>query len=357
MAVECGVRAASRFASQLVAWFRVNKRDLPWRRTRDPYAIWVSEVMLQQTQVKTVIPYWERWMRELPMILSLARAKPERVLKLWEGLGYYSRARNLQKAAQQIVATHGGIFPNSYEAILELSGIGRYTAGAIASIAFGLATPIVDGNVARVLARYLGLRGDPKSRDASAALWESAERLVRAAREQDACRELNEGLMELGATICVPTQPNCAACPISARCFAFNNDATSRFPEIAPRKKSEVRIFRAALIRVGEKILLRQRGDGDVNGGFWELPNLEAKDESAVETLRTLVRKPKINFTRLCDVKHTIMNHRITTEVFEVDGVGVCRGKLFGIRELAALPLVSAHRKALVKAGYLNSLI
>lgn len=357
MAVECGVRAASRFASQLVTWFRVNKRDLPWRRTRDPYAIWVSEVMLQQTQVKTVIPYWDRWMRELPTIQSLARAKGERVLKLWEGLGYYSRARNLQKAAQQIVAMHGGIFPNSYEAILELPGIGRYTAGAIGSIAFGLPTPIVDGNVARVLARYLGLGGDPKSRETSVALWESAERLVRAAREQDACRELNEGMMELGATICVPTKPNCGACPVSSRCFAFKNDATARFPEIAPRRKSETRIFRAALITVGEKILLRQRVEGEVNGGFWELPNMEVKGEPPAETLHALIGKAKLSFTRLCDVKHTIMSHRITTEVFEVNGARFDGGKLFGMRELSAIPLVSAHRKALLKTGYLKSLI
>ncbi|HUS35334.1 MAG TPA: A/G-specific adenine glycosylase [Verrucomicrobiae bacterium] len=350
------MRAASRFASQLVTWFRVNKRDLPWRCTRDPYAIWVSEVMLQQTQVKTVIPYWERWMRELPTIQSLARIKPERVLKLWEGLGYYSRARNLQKAAQQIVAKHGGIFPNSYEAILELPGIGRYTAGAIGSIAFGLPTPIVDGNVARVRTRYLGLRGDPKSRETSAALWESAEKLVSAAREQNACRELNEGLMELGATICLPNQPNCGVCPVSSRCFAFKNDATARFPEVARRKKSETRIFRAALITVGDKILLRQREDGSVNGGFWELPNLEAKGESPSESLHLLVGKPKFNFTRLCDVKHTIMNHRITTEVFALYGAGAEVGKLFGVSNLNAMPLVSAHRKALVKLGYLKSL-
>src|SRR3954465_332219 len=154
----------------LLHWFDKNARDLPWRRTRDPYAIWISEVMLQQTQVKTVIPYWERWMRELPTVARLAKAKPERVLKLWEGLGYYSRARNLQKAAQLIIAEHDRVFPREFEKVLDLPGIGRYTAGAICSIAFGAPKPIVDGNVARVLARYLGIRGDPKSSETNAAL-------------------------------------------------------------------------------------------------------------------------------------------------------------------------------------------
>src|SRR5690349_4448454 len=192
----------------LLAWFAANARELPWRRTKDPYAIHVSEIMLQQTQVKTVIPYWERWMRELPTIEALAKAKPDRVLKLWEGLGYYSRARNLQKAAQLILAGHDGVFPGDLEKILGLPGIGPYTAGAISSIAFGLPAPIVDGNVTRVLARYLGIRGDPKSRETKNALWEAAGRLVNAAHDLNACGDFNEALMELGATVCLPHQPD-----------------------------------------------------------------------------------------------------------------------------------------------------
>src|SRR5687767_5339189 len=176
--------------------------------------------MLQQTQVKTVIPYWQRWMREMPTIEALASAKEHRVLKLWEGLGYYSRARNLQKAAQMIVRESGGVFPKAYEEILELPGVGRYTAGAIGSIAFGLAAPIVDGNVARVLTRYLGIVGDPKSRATREELWQAAAKLVRAT---EACGDLNEGLMELGATICLPTKPECARCPVRMRCYALKN--------------------------------------------------------------------------------------------------------------------------------------
>ena len=336
-AIECGVRAAARFASQLIAWFSEKKRDLPWRRTRDPYAIWVSEIMLQQTQVKTVIPYWERWMRELPTVAALAGAKEERVLKLWEGLGYYSRARNLQKAARMIVEK-GGVFPRTHEEILELPGVGRYTAGAIGSIAFGLATPIVDGNVARVLTRYLGIFGNPKSRATSEALWEAAGKLVRAA---EARGDLNEGMMELGATVCLPSNPECGRCPVRMKCFAFKNGAVERLPEMAARVAAKRKVERVAVVVKGGKILLRKRADGVVNAGFWELPAVEESE----------------GLKRLCDVKHTIMNYRITTELFAIEGGKWSRCKLFNISDLSRVPLVSAHRKGLVKAGYLKSLV
>src|SRR5437868_2047191 len=162
----------------LLKWFGEAARDLPWRRTRDPYAIWISEIMLQQTQVKTVLPYWERWMRSLPDIESLAKARMETIHKLWEGLGYYTRVRNLQKAAQVIMEIHGGKFPRDFEAVLALPGIGRYTAGAICSIAFNQPTPILDGNVIRVLTRVFGIAENPKEKGANAKLWDLAEKLV-----------------------------------------------------------------------------------------------------------------------------------------------------------------------------------
>jgi A/G-specific adenine glycosylase len=350
------VRAASRFASQLIAWFRENKRDLPWRRTRDPYAIWISEIMLQQTQVKTVIPYWERWMRELPTIASLAKAKEERALKLWEGLGYYSRSRNAQRAARQIVARHNGVFPNRFEDILALPGIGRYTAGAIGSIAFGLAAPIVDGNVTRVLARFLGLRGDPKSKETNAALWSAAERLVKAAYEFGACGDLNEALMELGATVCLPKEPKCAACPVQEKCFARMNAMASELPEVSARVPAERRLFRAALVRVGDRILVRQRPPGVVNSGFWELPNIEVGTESPKRSFAKLFGCADLKFNRLCDVKHTITRFRITLEIFEVFAKLQSNCKLLKAREISVLPLVNAHRRALEKCGYLNGL-
>ena len=165
----------------LLEWFSQNARDLPWRRTQDPYAIWISEIMLQQTQVKKVIPYWQHWMRELPTVQSLARARPEKVLKLWEGLGYYTRARNLQTAARMIVARHGGHFPERFEDVLALPGIGRYTAGAICSIAFNQPMPVLDGNVTRVLCRIFGMAGNPREQKTNARLWSLAGTLVRQA--------------------------------------------------------------------------------------------------------------------------------------------------------------------------------
>ena len=168
----------NRLVPALLGWFAQNARDLPWRRIHDPYAIWVSEIMLQQTQVKTVIPYWKRWMRELPTIEAVAKARSEKIHKLWEGLGYYTRARNLQKAAKQIMEKHGGTFPHNFDDVLALPGIGRYTAGAICSIAFNQPTPILDGNVIRVLTRVFGIGKNPREKKTNAQLWQLAEELV-----------------------------------------------------------------------------------------------------------------------------------------------------------------------------------
>jgi A/G-specific adenine glycosylase len=172
-----------RLARKWIRWFDQHARDLPWRRTRDPYAVWISEIMLQQTQVKTVIPYYERWMRALPTVGDFARARPERVLKLWEGLGYYRRVRLAQAAARLIMEKHAGRFPESFDEVLALPGVGRYTAGAICSIAFNQPAPILDGNVIRVLSRLLGIAGDPRSKTVNAKLWRAAEELVIAGGE------------------------------------------------------------------------------------------------------------------------------------------------------------------------------
>jgi A/G-specific adenine glycosylase len=227
---------------RLLEWYPKNARDLPWRRTNDPYCVFVSEIMLQQTQVKTVVPYWERWMRELPTVASLARAKPERIHKLWEGLGYYTRVRNMQKAAQIIVGEHGGAFPSRFEEVLRLPGIGRYTAGAICSIAFGQPTPILDGNVLRVLTRLFGIGGNPRDKQVNRELWRLAEELVRAAGQvvigkgkagsRSPCSLLNQGLMELGALVCTPRQPQCGVCPVAGCCTAWKEGRVERLPEI-----------------------------------------------------------------------------------------------------------------------------
>src|SRR5258707_674998 len=242
------VSKVRRLVPLLLNWFSTNARDLPWRRTRDPYAIWVSEIMLQQTQVKTVIPFWSRWMRELPTIEAAAKAPSSKIHKLWEGLGYYTRVRNLQKAAQIIVEKHGGKFPENFDEVLALPGIGRYTAGAICSIAFNQPTPILDGNVIRVLARLFGIKGDPREKKTNAKLWRIAQHLVnsvqhkfRSSRRKEAhsafgrqdqslltsaattpnnCSHLNQSLMELGALICTPKNPRCSDCPLKSKCVA-----------------------------------------------------------------------------------------------------------------------------------------
>jgi A/G-specific adenine glycosylase len=247
----------------LLTWFTTAARDLPWRRTCDPYAIWVSEIMLQQTQVKTVIPYWERWMRELPTIKSLARAKPEKIHKLWEGLGYYTRVRNMQKAAQQIVVEHNGQFPENYDAILALSGIGPYTAGAVASIAFNQPTPILDGNVIRVLTRLHGISEDPREKKTNTHLWDLAKDLVQHAtrntQHPSPCSHLNQSLMELGALICTPRQPKCEACPLNKLCIAAKTGRQEQLPNLGKRAAPTARRFLAFVIERDGKFLVRQR--------------------------------------------------------------------------------------------------
>ena len=222
-------KSANRLAGKIIAWFAKNARDLPWRRIRDPYAIWISEIMLQQTQIKTVIPYWERWMKHLPTVTSLATADDQHVLKLWEGLGYYTRARNLQKAARLICEKHSAIFPRAFDDILALPGVGRYTAGAIASIAYGDLAPIIDGNVIRVLSRQFVLEGDPKSPANQTRLWNLSTQLVTASNSPSA---LNQGLMELGATICTPREPQCPGCPIRRTCAALRLTRVHDFPQL-----------------------------------------------------------------------------------------------------------------------------
>src|SRR6266404_3812291 len=215
------------FHRDLLRWYRRQHRQLPWRATRDPYRIWVSEVMLQQTRVDTVLPYYARWLRAFPTIRALAQARADRVLKLWEGLGYYSRARNLHRAAQTVVREYGGKLPRTAEGLRQLPGIGRYTAGAIASIAFDERTPLVDGNVARVFARIFAIRANVKSPRTLDCLWNLAENLL----PDTNAGEFNQALMELGALVCTPVNPRCAACPMRRVCLAKARGLVDRLPD------------------------------------------------------------------------------------------------------------------------------
>jgi A/G-specific adenine glycosylase len=352
----------------LLDWFSKNARDLPWRRTQDPYAIWVSEIMLQQTQVKTVIPYWERWMRELPTIESLAKAKPEKIHKLWEGLGYYTRVRNMQKAAQEIVKSssrrkealafsaekrleppHVGChaFPDNFEDVLALPGIGRYTAGAICSIAFNQPTPILDGNVIRVLTRVFGISENPREKKTNQLLWQLAGELVsraqdaksatakkslrtsRPLREPNSCSALNQSLMELGALICTPREPKCSVCPIAKHCFAFQKNRVDEFPNMEKRPAATARRFAAFVVECDGKFLVQQRPEGVVNAHLWEFPNVELNGEpvNPSASVNELFGFTPKEVNSLCTIKHSITRYRITVEAFRIGAPSTCSAR------------------------------
>ncbi|MCS7055542.1 MAG: A/G-specific adenine glycosylase [Thermoflexales bacterium] len=261
-------------ASRLLHWFDRNKRDLPWRREpRDPYHVWLSEVMLQQTQVTTVIPYFERWLRRFPTLEALAAAPLDEVLKLWEGLGYYARARNLHATAQIIARDHGGRLPETVEALMALPGIGRYTAGAIASLAFGARVPALDGNVRRVLSRVFGLR-----RPTQAELWALAESLLPHRR----AGAFNEALMELGATVCAPRAPQCPTCPLRAMCRAYSEGNPEAYPaKPAKRATPSYRALTVLLVDEAGRVLLGRRPRHGLLGGLWEFLSSELRAPTA----------------------------------------------------------------------------
>ena len=254
--------------ARLLRWYTQNRRDLPWRRTRDPYAIWISEAMLQQTRVETVIPYYHRFLDAFPDVESLARADLDDVLGLWAGLGYYTRARNLKRAAEEVVTRFGSALPDEVDALQSLPGIGRYTAGAIASIAFDRPAPIVDGNVARVFSRVHAIEGLPAERVVRERLWEEAAVLARGARPGD----LNQALMELGARICTPRSPRCGECPIAGECVAYATERVHELPTVAARKAPTRERWIAALLTRRGRILAVRRPEDAALGGLWELP-------------------------------------------------------------------------------------
>jgi A/G-specific adenine glycosylase len=357
----------------MLDWFARNARDLPWRKTRDPYAIWVSEVMLQQTQVKTVIPYWERWMRELPTVRVLAGASSGKVHKLWEGLGYYARARNLHRAARGLVAARGGRFPERFDEVLALPGVGRYTAGAICSIAFHQPTPVLDGNLMRVLTRVFGIAGDPRKPRVNARLWRIAEALVwRAAATESrtlrrasrlppsghACSHLNQSLMELGAVICTPRRPRCALCPVRRHCVARRQARVAELPHRDRRPVSTLRRFAAFVVRHRGRWLVRQRPAGVVNAHLWELPNTEVirRRLDVRELGRQVLGAPLASVQHLVTVRHTLTRYRITLDVLaarlrrQPKTLDPSR-RWVTLRALDTLAFAGAHRKILNGLG------
>jgi A/G-specific adenine glycosylase len=298
----------------LVSWFEENQRPLPWRATYDPYHVWVSEVMLQQTQVETALPYFDRFIREFPTVESLSRADEELVLKLWAGLGYYRRARNLMAAARVVAEKHGGQVPSDYDELRALPGIGQYMAGAILSIAFNRPYPVVDGNVRRVLSRIYGwTEENPK------ALWDAATRVVNGAEP----RLVNQAIMELGAKVCSFKSPRCLICPIQDSCIAFRAGMQDRIPPVKKRPATvHVRLC-AVVCRKGERYLMKPAD------GMWEFPMLS--------------ELPPGQFERIGECRHTITHHRLDVSVY----AGNLDEKGFEWKDVQAVPISSLTRKIL----------
>ncbi|UCE03398.1 MAG: A/G-specific adenine glycosylase [Candidatus Latescibacterota bacterium] len=313
---------------RLVRWYRASRRSLPWRGTRDPYRIWVSEIMLQQTRVDVVVPYYERFVGRFPDVTSLARARLDDVLHAWSGLGYYTRARHLHRAAQQIVEQHGGQLPDSVAVLESLPGVGRYTAGAIASIAFGRPAPILDGNVVRVFARLFALDGDVDSAPQKRRMWEIAAEWAATPSPGDA----NQALMELGAIRCTKPLPLCGECPLERDCGARRSGREQLLPRPRRRKASDVVQLSAALLQRGERLLLIRRRTGRLLQDWWELPTRRRGDVAAARgpahsptnrraahALRSALRSrldllpPPLE--RIAAVRHGILNHRIEVEI------------------------------------------
>jgi A/G-specific adenine glycosylase len=304
----------SDFARRLLSWYDAARRDLPWRttdgRAPDPYHVFVSEAMLQQTQVATVIGYYHRFLERFPALGDLAAATEQDVLRLWQGLGYYSRARNLHAAAKTVVSEYGGRLPEDRDELLKLPGVGRYTAGAVASIAFGQRVPILDGNVIRVLCRIDRITSDPRDRTAQQLLWRRAEEILPRQRVGD----FNSALMELGALVCIPRTPQCLTCPVRRHCSAFAAGVQDKIP--APRATKETPLLRRRTfcIRHGQRWLIEQRPAKGRWAGMWQFVTREA-DGADDPPLPVLVRDRR----RLGTITHGLTHRRYEFEVFQAE--------------------------------------
>jgi A/G-specific adenine glycosylase len=344
------------FQNALLKWFEKSQRPLPWRRHYRPYEVWISEVMLQQTQVETALPYYDRWLKEFPDVKTLARADEKKVLKMWEGLGYYSRARNVHHTARQIADKFNGKFPDKFEDILSLKGIGRYSAGAIASIAFNQEKPIVDGNVLRVLSRLYAI---DKPIDVIAnreAFWELQEKLI----PKGQARHFNQALMELGALICTKQNPSCLICPVRQHCRAYKLGKVESFP-LKQNKKAMVRVTAAAVVlQMNGKFLIERRPEGKIMGGLWEFPewklarDKKMKPAEIARQAQALAAEKfglKENLKPLGIIKRNYTHHLESLYVFEVDAGEIALPKdnwqrtWASTKEFAKHPFSSAHAK------------
>jgi A/G-specific adenine glycosylase len=305
--------------TRLLKWYARHRRDLPWRRQRDPYAVWVSEVMLQQTQVATVTPYYERWMQRFPTVRALASADEDAVLRVWQGLGYYSRARRLLAGARTVLQLHGGTVPRTVAELRRVPGIGAYSAGAIASIAFGAQEPAVDGNAARVLGRLEFVTGDPKSTEVAQRLSLIARALVPPERPGD----FNQALMELGATLCSPRRPDCDQCPLERLCRARREHRTEQVvPGARKTPKRRVHMVAAVVRRAGRVLVVRQRDDAARWAGLWKFPDAELGSGEQPEAAAVRAAQDPARVTVTVERRHSrlrfaITKHSITLDVYQ----------------------------------------
>lgn len=348
----------------LLVWYDRNKRFLPWRSTRDPYRIWVSEVMLQQTRVETVIPYYEHFIEQFPSVESLARAELSSVLKEWEGLGYYARARNLHRSAELVVEKYGGVVPLDYAALKSLPGIGDYTAAAIASIAFDQPVPVLDGNAQRVIARWVVLREDPRSPEGTKRLRRVAGKFL----DQANPGRWNSAVMELGALICAPRNPRCDDCPVKSGCEAFRLDLTDRIPARKARKRIPHFQVTAGLIWKGSDLLIAQRKEDGLLGGLWEFPGGKLEDsETLQECLRRELSEELAIDVRIgeevCLVNHAYSHFRITLHVFQCkylsglpQAIGVAQWKWVKAEQLPEFAFPRADRRVIEELTRGNAL-
>lgn len=303
------------FSYQILSWYRANPRELPWRGTADPYKIWLSEIILQQTRIAQGTPYYLKFVDAFPTVQDLATASEEEVLRLWQGLGYYSRARNLHACAKTIWFEHGGKFPDTYQKLLLLKGVGSYTASAISSFAFGETKAVVDGNVFRVLARYFGISTDIASPKAKKEFEALANQLI----PHQNPGEYNQAIMDFGSRQCVPQNPNCAQCPIHSTCFAFNQNLVKNLPVKINKVKVKERFFHYFIIKCGQKWVWKKRGTGDIWEGLYDFPQEEKNKLDDVLSLDLKWISPQEILQHPKNYRHILTHQRLNATFFEVE--------------------------------------
>ena len=337
----------SKIQTKLLQWYKKNGRNLPWRKTNDPYAIWVSEIMLQQTQVATVIPYYQNFLRSFPTIRRLANANLSKVLKVWEGLGYYSRARNLHRGSQIVLNHFRGRVPDTLKDLLTLPGIGRSTAGAIRSFAFNKAAPILDGNAKRVISRLFAVSDNPARGKTEDLLWKISESLI----PKGDASFFNQGLMDLGAMTCTPKEPQCSQCPLREFCKGKASGEPERFPTKTTRKKIPHIEAISAVIRKNGTVLLQQRPPEGLLGGLWEFPNWKNEENGGPRSkLRNYIKKDMGMIAEVRGVigtfRQTFSHFKLTLHVYDCESKdGMERGRWVPIKNLSLFPMSRIHRR------------